>query len=276
MSATTLETWVADGVLLNTHAKNISTFGGRSGLPAIRGENKAIPLRGGRAWTPKLFDQRELNLAMWVQGVDDDGNIPSGHTARAEFNVHLRELKKLFGKRNALIQMVRQVDMPGGLLQLTGAMECVDTMEPTFLGVSSVGTFTVKLIMPDPYWYGVQATATLTSSGLTLVHPGDTNAERMVIQLNGPLTNPMITNTALGISLRYSGTIAGGSSVTINTSTFTAVETGNINRVGKLSNIGSYWWMNFQPGNNPLTLTNWQGGALGAGNAGISYYPPYL
>lgn len=276
MSATTLETWVADGILLNTHAKNISTFGGRSGLPAIRGENKPIPLRGGRAWTPKLFDQRELNLAMWVQGVDDDGNIPSGHSARAEFNTHLRTLKQLFGKRNSLIHMVRKVDMPTGLVELSGDMECVDTMEPSFLDISSVGAFTVKLVMPDPYWYGSLGSATLTGSGLTLVNPGDTTAEQMVLTFHGPLTNPMITNVNLEISLRYNGTILTGSTLVVNTSNFTAIETGDFNRVGKLSNLGSYWWMNFQPGNNVLTLTNWQGGALGAGSVDISFYPPYL
>ena len=130
--------------------------------------------------------------------------------------------------------------------------------------------------MPDPYWYGSLESATLTGSGLTLVNPGDTTAEQMVLTFHGPLTNPMITNVNLEISLRYNGTILTGSTLVVNTSNFTAIETGDFNRVGKLSNLGSYWWMNFQPGNNVLTLTNWQGGALGAGSVDISFYPPYL
>lgn len=277
MTATTLETWVADGVLLNTHAKNISSFGGRQGLPAIRGENRPMPLRGGRTWVPKVFDERELNLAMWVQGVDDDGNIPVGIQARATYNDNLAVLKRVFGKRTSLIQIVRQEERPSGLLELTGEVECVSTMEPTMLDISSVGTFTVRLLMPDPYWYGAQITASLTSSGLTLANPGDATAERMVLTFNGPLTNPMVSNTALGISLRYSGSILSGESVVVNTSDFTATGSpGTTNKIGNLSNVGSYWWMNFQRGNNPLTLTNWQSGAVGAGNVGISFYPPYL
>ena len=42
MTATTDETWTADGVLLNTYAWNIRTLSERSGLPPTRGENDAI------------------------------------------------------------------------------------------------------------------------------------------------------------------------------------------------------------------------------------------
>lgn len=276
MAATTTETWVADGLLLNTHAYNISTHTGRSGLPPIRGENDPTPLRGGRNWTPKVWDERKLLLEMWIQGNDPDGVVPTSHTQRAEFNHNLRTLKQVFGERSRLIELVRQVDLPDGLLELKGYIECIGTMEPTTSNSGTLGVMTVECIMPDPFWYGNTEVFILNGPEDTLENPGDTTVEKMEITLTGPLVNPMVYNDTLGISLRYHGTIGAGASVLINTGKFTAVDNLNNNRIAYLSNIGSNWWMNLRRGENKLTLSNWQGGSVGEGSVSFSYLPPYL
>lgn len=275
MTATTIETWTADGVLLNTYAWNIRTLSERSGLPPTRGENDSIPYRPGRLWVPKMYDQRTVPLAMWIVGCDEDGLLPTDHSRRAQLNANEDALLRVFGVRHRQIEIVRVKEMPAGPLTLTGLVECSGTMSPSTMAGGTRATLTVDLLMADPFWYGAELIETIDAGGLTVTHPGSAPALDMEIVLNGPLNNPRLRNATTGVEVRYFGTLGSGVSVTLDTANFTAVR-GVDNVVGSIRHLGAPQWMTLLPGENVLTLDNWQGGSVGAGSAVLTYRPPYL
>ena len=275
MTATTEETWTVDGTLLNTYAWNIRTLSERSGLPPVRGENETIPYRPGRLWVPKLYDQRTVPLQMWIVGCDADGALPTAHSRRAQLNANEDALLRVFGVRHRLLDIVRVKAMPAGLLTHAGQAECSGTMSPSMMAGGTRATLTVDLLMPDPFWYADEITETITSAGLTVTHPGSAPSLDMAIDLVGPLTNPRLRNTTTGVEVRYGGTIGSGQTVTLDTANFTAVR-GTDNVIGNIRHVGAPQWMTLLPDDNIFTLDNWQGGAVGAGSAVLTYRPPYL
>lgn len=276
MTATTIETWTADGTLLNTYAKNIRTLSDRSGLPPTRGDNEKIPYRPGQLWVPKLFDQRTVPLQMWIVGCDDDGALPTAHSRRAQLNANEDELLRLFGVRHRLVEFVRIKDMPDGPLTLTGRAECSNPMSPSTMAGGTRATLTVDLTMPDPFWYGPEETVSITSSGATVTNPGSGESLDMELSLIGPLTNPRLVNSTTGIEVRYSGTISTGQTVVLDTANFTALLDGSTNVIGLVRHVGAPQWMKLFPGANTMALNNWQGGSVGAGSVSLTYRPPYL
>ena len=44
----------------------------RYNLPPLRGSNITVPYRPGTIFRQKLADQRQIDLVMWVTGVDPD------------------------------------------------------------------------------------------------------------------------------------------------------------------------------------------------------------
>lgn len=275
MTATTDETWTADGVLLNTYAWNIRTLSERSGLPPTRGENDAIPYRPGRLWVPKMYDQRVVPLAMWIVGCDANGLLPTAHSRRAQLNANEDALLRVFGIRHRQITMVRVKRMPSGPLTLTGLVECAGTMSPSMMAGGTRATLTVDLLMADPFWYAPLATESVTSSGATITNPGSAEALDMQVSFVGPLTNPRLVNTTAGIEVRYAGTISSGQTVVLDTANFTAL-LGATNVIGSVRHVGAPQWMKLRPGANVMALNNWQGGAVGAGSVTVAYRPPYL
>lgn len=275
MTETTAETWTVDGTVLNTYAWNIRTLSDRSGLPPRRGDNESIPYRPGRLWVPKMFDQRTVPLQMWIAGCDDDGLVPTAHSSRAQFNENEDALLRLFGVTHREVEIVRVKDMPDGPLTLTGLAECSNTMSPSMMAGGTRATLTVDLVMADPFWYGPEAEQEVTAAGATLEHVGSAPCVDMLIELVGPLLNPRLRNTLTGVEVRYSGAVAGGETVTLDTANFTALLDGD-NVVGNVRHLGAPQWMVLLPGEQALELNNWQGGAVGAGSATITYRPPYL
>jgi len=270
-----IETWTVDGTLLNRMAYNIETFTGRSSTPPVRGDNVRIPYREGSLWQPKMFDENKVLLSMFILGCNPDGTMPTTHSRRAQFNKNLEQLQKLFAVRHRELSIVKVKDMPDGPLTLTGSAGCDETTDPTTMAGGTRGVMTATLTMADPFWYAPTATHIVTSAGLTAENSGTTIAKDMTITLTGPLLNPALTNTTLGIALRYSGELTGGQTVVLDTDAFTAVE-GTSNRIGNVTHSGSDRWMALLDGANEMTLTNWQGGSVGAGTATISYNPPHF
>jgi hypothetical protein len=275
MTVTSVEAWRVDGVDLNTLAFNISSFSGRSAMPPIRGENEPIPYRPGQNWVEKMWDQKQETLAMWVLGCDEDGFLPTDHTMRAQFNDNLRKLKRLFGVRHRLLQIEKDVLYPEGLLTLSAQAEHVGIMDPQTTSHGTRATFSADLILPDPFWYAPEVTEMLTSDGLVIDQTGDTLARKMQVDLVGPLINPRVTNTTIGVEVRYVGTIPEGYTVTLDTDAFTATVTPDeLNVIQRITHSGSLWWMALLDGSNSMTLDNWQGGSVGVGHAEIRYRPP--
>ena len=270
-----IEDFKVDGVSLKTLAFNIETRSGWDGLPPKRGDNQEVPYRPGQVWQPKEWDQRVLPLKMWVIGCNEDGTLPTVESRRARYNSNLQKLRKLFATRHRELALERTLDLPGGAVVTTGLGEVMSTMDSTTVAGATRGTFTVDMQMADPLWYGAQVTESVTSAGLTIVNVGEDIAAKMTISLIGPLVYPRLKNTTNGIDVRFNGTISGGQTVVLDTDAFTALN-GVTNVIGNIRHAGSPWWMKLMPGNNAMTLDNWQGGAVGAGSVSVVYKPTYL
>lgn len=277
--STTGEDFLVDGTSLMTYAYAIQTLAGRERLPPKIGDNIRIPYRHGRIWKPKTYDQQLITLGMWVRGVTTAGVVPS-QGERAQFNTNLRSLKRLFGPTG------RQLALQRTMLYVTG-METHNAQGEVASGAASAanemdlvpatirfGTFTVDIVMADPWWYGPQQVITMPA---TINNPGDVEATNLLLAFNGPLTNPMLTNTSVSpnIAVWYTGTIPTGQSVNLDTSAFTAKDGAGNSIIGGVSHIGSLRWMLLEPGNNVITLTNQAGGSVGTGSVSLTYSPPY-
>lgn len=277
MTVTTTETVSVDGVVLNTLGYNLTTLTGRSGIPPRRGENVEVAYRQGRYWVAKSFDQRQETWSMFIVGADVNGLVPA-QGARAQFNENLRLLKGMFGVRQRLLTLEKKLELVSGLVTLSAAAECVNTLDPSSMAGGTRAVFSADLVFPDPFWYRPQIIESIGSAGATVTHPGNVEATKMTIRFIGPLTNPQLTNTTRSpeVWVSYAGSVLAGQTIEIDTEAFTAVLGGGVNLVGNIRHEGSVWWMELLPGANVMTLTNSAGGALGAGTVEIEYQPPEL
>lgn len=272
MSNIVTEYWEVDGVSLHTWAWAIETLNGREGLPPRRGDNEIVAYRRGEVWRPKVFGARQLSLVMWVKGSDANGIIP-GAGARAQFRSNLESLKSMFGVIDRELVLTRRIQTLASLLVQTGKAECVGTIEPNMRGKTLAG-FVADLLMADPFWYGAPVVTAVPVAGATVTNVGTAPVRKMVIRLNGPLTNPQLVNqsTSPVTALSYIGVIAGGNWVDLDTDNYTARDQTGASVIGNITHSGDRSWMQLLPGGNAMLLNV----GAGAGNASISYSPAYL
>lgn len=271
--STTTEFWDVNGTSLHTLAWNIETLNGRQRVPQYRGDDQRVPFRPGAIWRPKQPDSRTLTLAMWVLGCNTDGSAPAG-SARAKFNDNREQLIKLFFDPTAQLSLTKRWQtISSGLKSATALAELVSDMDATMLGIDGA-QFAVDLRLADPYFYGVTSSpaALAVSVGAVVNNPGVAPVQKMTIVFNGGLTNPRLTNTTTGVWVQYTGVIAGGASVTLNTDLFTAVTNTSVNVIGAITHQGARNWLPLKVGNNTLTLT----ASAGTGTCSVSFQPPYI
>lgn len=276
MTLTTTELYTVDGVDLNTLAYNIRTLSGRTGTPPVIGEDRQVVGRPGSSWQRKDYGPRQETLAMWVLGCDVDGEFPTTHSRRAEFNQNLDILKRLFGVRHRQLALEKSVEFPDGLRTYTALGEVVDVIDPETMAGGTRATFSVGMLLADPFWYLPEEEDTIDAAGATITNPGSAVAQKMQIVFEGPLTFPRLTNVDLGVEVRLGRSLTLGQSVTLDTDRFTAVDQGGVNSIAVVSQFGADWWMELAPGPNDMTLTNSNGGAVGAGSVTVTYSPPTI
>jgi hypothetical protein len=271
--STTTEFWDVNGTSLNTLAWNIETLNGRQRVPQLRGDDTHVPFRPGAIWRPKQPDSRTLTLAMWVLGCNIDGSAPVGGSARAKFNDNRESLIKLFYSPDTQLSLTKRWQTMTGLKQATGLAELMSDMDASMLGIDGA-QFAVDLRLADPYFYGptITPTALAVGVGAAVTNPGVWLVQKMTIVFNGGLTNPRLTNSTTGVWVQYTGVIAGGASVTLNTDLFTAITNTSVNVIGAVTHQGARNWLPLRPGSNMLTLT----ASAGTGTATVSFQPPYI
>lgn len=151
-------------------------------------------------------------------------------------------------------------------------------------------TWQADLICPDPRRYGVNPHTVLIGlpsavGGMSFpvtfpmsfggsYSSGDQNAPNagnypapVTIRIDGPVTNPSLTNVATGQTLTYNGSLAAGEWVAIYTDPLRALLMGNGGRTGLLS--GSPWQL--VPGDNLIAFR----ATAGTGTALITYDDAY-
>lgn len=112
--------------------------------------------------------------------------------------------------------------------------------------------FSVPLIAPDPrkFAYNQQHVTATGASPLVLAATGQGDTPTYVeLVITGPVTNPVVTHNRTGWHVNFTGSLAAGQTVTLNTRDHTAV--GTLTR----QNITFAQWFPLLPGANTYTLT---------------------
>jgi hypothetical protein len=142
--------------------------------------------------------------------------------------------------------------------------------------------FSVDLFFPDPRWYATSTTTVTLNTGSTqsistsnIGNAPITDMSIVITAVGGSLVNPALVNSTIAAStssIGYSGTLASGESVTINTSNLTALK-GVTNVIASLTRSGDRQdWMEIYPSQtNYFDITG-----TGTGTAAITYTKAYL
>lgn len=282
---TTDEWWSINGVSLHQHGWNVTTVGGsRYDLPPRRGDNIKIPYRPGLVHRPKMPDARTINLVMWITGGYRPNTDDPATDQTLAWNDSWDFLRRLVwqagGGQFTLTRRWRlTVDGVPTIVSADALGEIADTMTPTMTGRTRAD-FTMTILLADPFFYGDLVEVPLNrDTPTTVTNQGHDNAaygNDTEVDLIGPLTNPVITNstTSPHAWVKLATTIAAGSTVRLRLRDFTAnVITGTpTNVLGKVSNAGFRYWMSLPRGDNQLTLT----ASAGNGSALVRLRPPYI
>jgi hypothetical protein len=240
MTATTTEDITVESVSLKTYAKNIETLGATLRAPSKRGANAQSAMRSGGLWTPyKPHDEGNMVWPMWVVGTDDNGAIPSG-TERTWFYTRVDELTALFDKPHGLLD-IRHTLPDASIRQ--AFCECVGILDFTTQGANPIGKVQVELGIPGSYWQDVNNTApaknTTVGSAWTFATGGTAPMDDATYTIDGPITNPRITDEYTGAYVQYNGALTAGQQLVLNASTFAVTATGITPNLANLVMVGT-------------------------------------
>lgn len=231
-----------------------------------RGSNQQIPFRDGSIFVPKFYDQRVMAFGIAIH-----------ETSATALEATFETMKALFSPRDEQTLSMTMEDASVRTIQATvrGAMS-VNKIAPNFARV------VVEFECAKPYWRLstniADNTTTINASpkAMTVTNPGTVEERDPFIILTGPLQNTVITNSTLGISLTYTGTIASPRVVTIRTNAYgeyVATDDLSTNVIGNVTHSGSSALMAFAPGNNTMSITD---ATATTGTVKIYFKAPYL
>jgi len=267
-----IEGWAVDGTDLASLAWGVHAMTEGRGLPPARGGNLVIPFRHGARSFAKYYGERRLTLMMYVLGQDPITGLIDASSLE-DLYVNLATLRKLFGKRSSLLSIVHT--QPDGTTR-TAQAEVIGTLDFDNVHAGGLAQFAVELVLPDPFWYGVEGTQTKDpwdASGQTLAvtHLGNFDTVKMVITITGACQNPRLTNDDASY-VEVLVTNVGGDILVIDTDAFTA-EKNAANVIGSLLHQGDPAFFKLRSGANIVTLTS---DAVPSAIVDFTFSPNYL
>lgn len=275
MTNSTDRYWAVDGKSLQTYAFNIVSWGGdRSAPPSLRGSNIAIPFQTGQTFMPKVPDSRNMTLAMWVLGCNEDGSIPKTLNQRAQFEANWAKLRALLWQPYREFALSKRVLYPDGKLHtVTAKAQFAGGLNLSMTG-SHRADFTVDITLADPYFYGDGIEQGIgPSTQFTVL--GDARTTKISLDLAGAKTNPSVYLTVPGSPdpyVTYNGTINAGDTLTLDVdqavATYRTSGGTTSTRTGLITNGNSYSWMYLDPGTNTVRSP--------AGSGTLNYQPAFL
>jgi hypothetical protein len=212
-----------DGVRLDTLAFNIlaiqrATAGRRAADLEVPGVDGVLPSLNDP------LNAATLGLQMLVRGTDADGLVPPAGAAET-FQDNLDELVHLFGKRHALLDL--QQTQADGTVRRAWA-KVLDAIAPEMNQPGSAAQFSVGLSLPYGVWEDVAATdwagaagaASGTAQEVTTLRGATERIQDAVVLVQGPVTNPRLTDPATGAYVQLNQTLVGTSLWRVNVGTW--------------------------------------------------------
>lgn len=236
-------------------------------MPKRRGGNKLIPLRHGRVFEEKYYDERVIELGLEI--------VEASIQALEE---KMDVVKALFGKTT--LGLLAQVLEDGTTVRWAWAEFTGDLNGNRISPVSQ--RLVLEFTMPEPFFRSntlTSDTQTINASPktYTLNNPGTAQETKPKITLTGPLSNTEITNTTNGVKVKYNGSITAGHYVVIDvdadTGEFTAVDDLAADVIGNVTHEGAAALLVLESGDNDLSVTD---GTHTTGTVKIEFYAPYL
>lgn len=129
--------------------------------------------------------------------------------------------------------------------------------------VSTGGSLSIPLSLPVSFEGGVDGSQTITNAGDEVAWP--------IITLNGPLTNPRITNADTEEYLQLNLTISSGNSVVVDMRNRTVIQNGSLNQISKVTELSTWW--SIDPGSNQIVLET--SASDPGGNAVLAWHDAY-
>lgn len=241
-------------------AWNISTFGGRQRMAAKKGGNIDVSYRDGTLWTPKDYEENELDLAMWVVGCGPDGEIPSDPST--QFQENLQTLRRMFNTDNVMGFLYKLHPVAG--VDVVATCEIRHVIDFTTQAGATRAAFIVQMVIPE-IWFRpltLSGDESLTSRANGATWAVDIDSD--VFMKDGWLTfqgdgaaasNFKLFNDSLGAShwMEYLGVVDPGETVIVDVKSWKATKdavkvTGALNWSGQPQ---IFWLI---PGVNNLRL----------------------
>lgn len=266
------ERWTFGAVDLSSYAVRLAALTDADSMPDLRGDDVAIPHRVGRFATAKTYDGRRIALALWIGHQPADGVevVAPDVQARANLDSLVATLSRR--SRQALTRR-----MPDGTTR-TAMAEAVSVQVPEYPVSNEALPVVVDFYLADPWFYGAALAPTqavaASPTTFTVTNPGSVDAQHLVIDFAGALSNPRLANLTIDPSGGYyvEGlvTVAGGTHLVIDTWAATALNNA-LNAIGSVRHSGGLEFFRLVPGVNSLRATT---GTLG-GSVTITYSPAF-
>lgn len=248
------ETWVVDGQNLSQFAFDIMTWDGLDVTPDMKGDDVDVPQRNGVIPVTNYFQAGQKFVTMIVSTADPNtGVVPTTIAGqRTNFDKNLDSLLKIFYRRK-LLNIVRTLS--DGVTVRTAQVKCVTGIQPTTLGLASAQV-TFGLVLPYSFWRdqnNVTQNLAVAATGAQLrFNTFDTASAPMsdlVYQINGPITNPKITDLETGAWVQYTGAaISAGQSISLDAGAMTVAGGGGYAAaIANVSHGGDPRWLTLVP-----------------------------
>lgn len=256
------EPWLVDGMDIQSMAFGVETADATP--PDLRGSHLSIPgMNGVYAQYNRSYEPGTIALKMWVLGCDVDGTLPGIRSARRQiFERNIRMLFRLFGYQGNTVTLSKTIygDYEGATPIKVKARAIID-------GFTSLDTMaarqraelTVTMTLVDSFWADVNTTTDSTDASATmpktlaLSDVGTAPVDDSIITITGPITAPRVTCPASGSWIQYTGSVAAGQTLVIDTGAGTAKLNGNTSVLSSVTHGGTARFMVIPPRNSSLT-----------------------
>lgn len=286
------EWYTIDGTEFATHGYWINNI--TKGHASKKGNDIDVPAIYGTAWREKRLNSRTETWNITIT----DANPTTGAVAtteagrRSQFNANYDTVMNILDSTQQLtVQHSRinvsnsaSVDIRVGYAEIISSFSMDDHKALTYC------EFTVDAVFTDPRWYDSAASSLSTTISTAVSSQAITNtaasfgtasATNMTITFASTtvaLVNPRLTNSTISGSqsiIGYTGTVATGTSIVIDTENLTCKTGTGTNVISGLYRSGSRQdWMILFAGANTLTFS--QNATTGRGSCTISYKKAYI